>query len=175
MAFSLRQIPAGSKLSDAMSVQILQQIYPRSLMENILTTCHAWEKRERRLNMLLILLLVIAMNWYPKRSQLGVLETLARGARFLWPTDELPLASAGSLADRRAQLGSEPLRLLFRTACVPLATLETKGAFRLGYRIMAMDGTWQNVANTEANEKADLSFSIRQIPKSVSGSSAVSC
>lgn len=154
MPFSLRQIPAESKLSEVLCVQFLQQIYPLALLENILTTCQAWEKRQRRLNMLVVFLFVIVMNWYPKRSQHGVLETLARGARFLWPSDETPLACASSLSDRREQLGSKPLRLLFRAACVPLATPATKGAFRLGYRLMAIDGTWQNVANTEANAEA---------------------
>ena len=154
MPFSLRHLPAESNFPEALSVQFLQQIYPRVLLESILTTCQAWEKRQRRLTMLVIFFFVIAMNGYPQRSQASVLETLARGARFLWPTDEIPLAGASSLSDRRAQLGSEPLRVLFRAACVPLATAETKGAFRLGYRVMAMDGTWQNVAKTDANAEA---------------------
>lgn len=154
MPFSLRQIPADCNFPEALSVQLLQQIYPRVLLESILTTCQAWEKRQRRLNMLVMFFFVIAMNWYPKRCQCSVLETLAQGARFLWPTDEIVVAGASSISERRTQLGCEPFRLLFRSACAPLATPETRGAFRLGYRVMAIDGTWQNVANTDANAQA---------------------
>lgn len=154
MPFSLRHLPADCNFPAALSVQLLQQVYPRPLLENILTTCEAWEKRQKQINMLVMFFFVIAMNWYPKRSQHSVLETLAQGARFLWPSDHIKVAAASSISDRRTQLGSEPLRLLFRSACQPLATPQTKGAFRLGYRIMAMDGTWQNVANTEANAQA---------------------
>lgn len=154
MLLSLRQLPAECKAPEALSVHLLQQIYPRVLLETVLSTCQKRERRLRRLSLLVVLMLVIVMNWYPRRSQRHVLETLARGTRELWPADTFPFAAASSLAQRRAQLGSEPLHLLFRTACRPLATPQTKGAFRLGYRVMAIDGTWQNVAETAANAEA---------------------
>lgn len=147
-------LPPECNAPEALSVHILQQIFPRTLLETVLTTCQRREKRQRCLSLLVVLMLVIVMNWYPRRSQRNVLETLARGTRELWPNDQLPLAAAPSLAERREQLGSEPVRLLFRSACVPLATPQTPGAFRLSYRVMAIDGTWQHVAETAANAEA---------------------
>jgi hypothetical protein len=137
-----------------LSQHLLHEIYPRALIEHILTTCQAWEVRQKLLGMLVTFSLVITMNWYPNRSQADVLDLMARGACAVWPADELQVAGAGAIAGRREQLGVEPLRLLFRSACVPLATPQTKGAFRLGYRVMAMDGTWQNVPNSQANAEA---------------------
>jgi hypothetical protein len=154
MLTSLRHLPAECKAPEALSVHVLQQIYPRGLLEGILTACQRREKRQRCLSLLVVLMVVIIMNWYPRRSQRSVLQTLARGTRELWPVEPFPIASASSLAERRSQLGSEPMRLLFHAACVPLATPETRGAFRLGYRVMAIDGTWQNVADTPANAEA---------------------
>jgi hypothetical protein len=154
MSLKLHGLPEECKLSTAMHTQILQDIYPISMIERILSACATWERRQRKLTLLLIVWMVITMNWYPKRSQIGVLSTLARGARFLWPSDEIALPGASALPYRREQVGTEPLRQLMRQACVPLATDETNGAFRLGSRVMAIDGTWQNVANTPANEAA---------------------
>src|SRR5579883_2571073 len=113
MLLSLRQLPAECKAPEALSVHVLQQIYPRALLETVRTTCQRRENRQRRLSLLVGLMLVIIMNWYPRRSQHSVLETLARGASVLWPAEQFPLAAASSLAERRAQLGSEPLRLGF--------------------------------------------------------------
>lgn len=152
MLLSLRHLPAECKVPEALSVHVLQQIYPRSLPEPLLTTCQRRERRQRCLSLLvmLMLMLVIVMNWYPRRSQRSVQETLARGTRELWPSELFLLAAAFSVAGRRAT-GSEPVRLLFCATCVPRATPETVGAFRLGYRVMAIDGTWRTVAETAAN------------------------
>lgn len=172
MRLNVHHLPDDCKFTEAMSVHILQEIYSRSLVEFILAACGTWEKRARKLTLLIVLWLVITMNWYPNRSQGSVLSIMARGAHLLWPTDQIPLPTPSALPYRREQLGSEPLRLLFHTACVPLATKETKGAFRLGYRIMAMDGTWQNVAASLANEAA---FGRFQTGKSQSAFPQVRC
>jgi Transposase DDE domain len=52
----------------------------------------------------------------------------------------------------RSKLGVEPLRLLFERGCVPLATAETPGAFYRGWRLMSVDGTTLDVADTGENE-----------------------
>ena len=43
------------------------------------------------------------------------------------------------------------MRRLFQRWCRPQATPQTKGAFRWGRRVVAMDGTCQDVAETPAN------------------------
>ncbi len=159
MPLKLHDLPDECKLPSVMQTQLLQDIYPENLVEAALKERRLPQGepkklRQRKLSVLLILWLVIAMNCYPRQSQLSVLTTLSRGARFLWPSDEILLPGASALVYRRQQLGSEPVRVLFRSACKPLATKETAGAFRLGYRVMALDGTWQNVPDTAANAAA---------------------
>ena len=48
----------------------------------------------------------------------------------------------------RARLGREPLELLFRAVAVPLATESTRGAFYRGLRLVSLDGTCLDVADT---------------------------
>ncbi|MET8437880.1 IS4 family transposase, partial [Streptomyces sp900116325] len=59
-----------------------------------------------------------------------------------------------SLFRARERLGSEPLRVLFATTAKPIATGATPGAFWRGLRLLAVDGTCWDVADSEANETA---------------------
>jgi Insertion element 4 transposase N-terminal len=159
MPLKLHDLPDNCKLPVEMQTQLLQDIYAPSLVQPLLDERireleQSKKLRTRKLTLLVILWMVIIMNWYPKRSQASVLTTMAAGARFLWPSDEIPLPTPQAIVYRREQVGIDPLQRLFRTACKPLASPETKGAFRLGYRIMALDGTWQNVPDTAANAAA---------------------
>lgn len=81
----------------------------------------------------------------------AVLQQLVAGLRWLWPVLTASLPTAGALVYRRKQLGVTVLRHLFRQSCVPLATPETPGAFRFGLRLIALDGTLDEVPDTPAN------------------------
>ena len=54
----------------------------------------------------------------------------------------------------RQRLGREPLELLFRAVAVPLASEATRGAFYRGWRLVSLDGTCLDVADTTANTEA---------------------
>jgi hypothetical protein len=62
--------------------------------------------------------------------------------------------SKGSIFKARARLGSEPLELLFRAAAEPLAGEFTRGAFYRGLRLVSLDGTCLDVADTPQNDAA---------------------
>ncbi len=53
----------------------------------------------------------------------------------------------------RERLGREPLELLFRAVCLPLAVESTRGAFYRGLRLVSIDGTCLDVADTPANDQ----------------------
>jgi hypothetical protein len=59
----------------------------------------------------------------------------------------------GSISKARARLGAEPLELLFRAAAMPLAGEATRGAFYRGLRLVSVDGTCLDVADTPANDQ----------------------
>jgi Insertion element 4 transposase N-terminal/Transposase DDE domain len=151
MPFSVRHFAEDDKLCHHMTLEVLQDLFPLEIVEQVLTDCHAWEKREKALNMVTILYLLIALTLFPRLAVGGVLRRLASGARFLWPDPSEPVATDGALCQRRQQLGVTPVRQLFRRCCRPQATAKTKGAFRWGRRVVAMDGTCEDVAETPAN------------------------
>ncbi|MFF3951515.1 transposase domain-containing protein [Streptomyces sp. NPDC001902] len=56
-----------------------------------------------------------------------------------------------SLFRARDRLGSEPLRVLFAATTWPLADERTPGAWWRGLRLVAVDGTCWDTADTAAN------------------------
>jgi len=153
MPFKLQQIPDESKFAHALRFPLLETYYPRELVGELLSRCHAWEVRERKLSQLLIVYYVIALSLWRQLNVTEVFAHLSRGLRWLWPDPSIALPTGGALTARRQSLGIPVLRLLFRRCCRPLATKATKGAFALGLRLMAIDGTLDEVPDSEANAR----------------------
>jgi hypothetical protein len=116
-----------------------------------LQECGLRTARERKLNLVITVLTLIAMNLYSRMSIGHVLQKISQGLRFIWPNPELGLAGDSAFSYRRAQLGVRPLAALLRRVGQPLATAQTPGAFRFGLRLMALDGTVEEVPDSPAN------------------------
>ncbi len=151
MALSIQQLSDDSKLSHALRFEVLEHLCPPELVSELLSRCHAWGERERSLNQLLVVYYVIALSLFRRLNLAAVLAHLVRGLRWLWSNPLVRLPTAGALVYRRRQLGTPVMRHLFQSVCRPMATEQTTGAFRFGLRLMALDGTLDEVADTEAN------------------------
>ena len=101
----------------------------------------AYARRERKLNMVITVFIVIGMGLYSHLSIGKVLNQLAKGLRYIWPDPNYPVAKDSAISYRRNQLGARPMVELFRRICRPIASEETPGAFLFGLRLMAIDGT----------------------------------
>jgi hypothetical protein len=62
--------------------------------------------------------------------------------------------TTGAISRARRRLGAEPLRALFAAAVRPLATPATRGAWYRGWRLLSLDGTTLDVADTPDNTVA---------------------
>ncbi len=153
MALSIQQLLDDSKFSHTLRFEVLEQVCPRELVSDLLSRCHAWGERERSLNQLLVVYYVIALSLFRRLNLAAVLAHLVRGLRWLWSNPLLRLPTAGALVYRRRQLGTPVMRHLFQSVCRPMATEQTTGAFRFGLRLMAIDGTLDEVADSEANAR----------------------
>jgi hypothetical protein len=151
MAFSIQPLADDSKFSHALRFEVLEQVCPRDLVSELLTRCHAWGERERSLNQLVLVYYVIALSLFRRLNLAEVLGHLVRGLRWLWANPCLRLPTAAALVYRRRQLGTPVMRHLFQRVCRPMATEQTKGAFRFGLRLMAIDSTLDEVPDTVAN------------------------
>lgn len=151
MSFRIAQIPAESKLCQVLHIDILERVYPRERVTRLLSDCHAWETRERKLNHLVIVYYVIALSLWRRSNTRAVYRQLV--SALLWVHEQLRLAlpTAAALLYRRRQVGIAVFRHLFRQCCGLLATPETPGAFCFGYRVMALDSTLDDVPDSPAN------------------------
>jgi hypothetical protein len=154
MPYSIRQIAPESCFCHELRLDVFEEIIPASLISEVLSDTHAWEQRERSLNMHVTISLIITMGLLPNESIPHVLQTMAQGLRYIWPDPEIRLPGGSALSQRRRQLGVGPLRELFQRVCQPRATPEMAFAFAFGLRLMAIDSTLEDVPDTFANDLA---------------------
>ena len=130
---------------------MLESVIPHAAIESALQECGLRTQRERKLNLVVTVMTVIAMNLYPRSALEHVLQKVSQGLRYIWPQPEEARAGKSAISYRRAQLGVRPLASLLRQVAQPIATPQTLGAFRFGLRLMALDGTIEEVPDTPAN------------------------
>jgi hypothetical protein len=151
MGFTIREIDADCKFSQALTLDVLERAIPPQAIDQALARHRIATNRERRLTLVVTIWLVIALHLYPTVSIGGVLCKLARGLRFIWPDPSIRLPRDSAIAYRRAQVAAQPIVTLFHSVCQPIATEQTRGAFLFGLRLMAVDGTTEDLPDTPAN------------------------
>ncbi len=151
MPYSLRHLDLDDKMCQQVSLEVFEQVSPHDLICEQLNIHQRWERRERVLSMVTLFPVLLAAAVWTRLALPRVLERLARPLHVLG----LPLwcmhVTAPAFCYRRPQLGVEPLQGLFARWCRPVGTPATAGAYRFGKRLMALDGTMQDVADTLAN------------------------
>lgn len=154
MGFKLRDIEAESKFCHELTLAVIEQAVPVAEVKAVLAEIGVSEQRERKLTMLVTVLVTIAMNIYSRASIGEVMRKIAQGLRYIWPDPDYPVANDSAISQRRYQLGARPLVALFDRLCRPVATPATAGAFLFGLRLMAIDGSTEDVPDTPENVAA---------------------
>jgi Insertion element 4 transposase N-terminal/Transposase DDE domain len=149
------------RLSDQVAIGVLTSTYPPALVDRVLAQTGRVERRHRLLPARLVLYYVLALALFAGVAYEEVLRCLVEGLRGAtwWPHPREPwrawrVPAKSALIQARARLGAAPLRVLFEQAARPLATPQTQGAWYRGLRVMALDGTCLDVADTPANQAA---------------------
>jgi len=150
IGYRLRDVTAARKFSSALTVAALHRAIPPATIRAVLDAGTAHERRERQLTLTAVVWVLIALHRYRHLARDAVLGKLAKGLRSSWPDPAIALPTASALSYRRAQLGARPLVALFKQVCRPIATPATPGAFLFGLRLLAIDGTTEDVPDTAA-------------------------
>jgi hypothetical protein len=132
-------------------VGVLTRAFPPKLVDEVVASCGRTEQRNRSLPARVMAYFSIGMALHAEGSYEDVLSLLTDG--LAWSSDEDPIAlpSKSAVFQARVRLGSAPLKALFEKVANPLAHGETKGAWLAGRRLVAIDGTCLDVADTEEN------------------------
>ena len=146
--------PAG--LGDRPLLEALEAAIPDEAVEAAIEATGTRERRRRALPTHLVVTLVVAMGLWAAESMRHALAEVvagwregAAGERVAWR-----LPSTAALVQARQRAGARLLRELFGAVAGPIAVAETAGAFLGGLRLMAVDGTTLEVADTPENTRA---------------------
>jgi len=140
-------------LSDLVSVGLLTRVFPAELVDEVIAECGRTEQRHRSLPARTMAYFAIGMALHSEGSYEDVLGLMTDGLAWSLPeTEPVRLPSKSAIFQARERLGAEPLEALFRRVAAPLATESTPGAWLAGRRMVAIDGTTFDVADSIAND-----------------------
>jgi hypothetical protein len=143
---------SDQRLSDHISIGVLTRVFPPELVDRVVAEAGRSERRHRLLPARVVVYYVLALTLYSSSSYEEVMRQLVEGLSWAsgW-RQPWSVPTKGALAQARARLGSGPLRALFDAVAEPLATPGTAGAFYRDWRLVSIDGTCLDVADTPAN------------------------
>src|SRR3954453_3258410 len=154
MARASAGLPAGIRLSDRISLGVIARAFPLNEVRRVLADTGKAGARERDLPAQVMVYYAIALALYMGSSTREVLRCLLEGVRWLWGAEAVRIAGKRGISQARTRLGSEPLRRLYEQVVRPIATRATRGAWYRQWRLVSLDGSCLDVADTGENRPA---------------------
>ena len=155
MARTIASLPAGSRITDYISLGVIAKFFPREKVNGVLEQTGRASVRERDLPAHVVVYYVIALALYMRSSYREVLRCLLEGVQWLLdPSTAIKVAGKSGISQARTRLGAEPLQSLYEAMVAPIAGKPTKGAWYREWRLVSLDGSTLDVADTQENEKA---------------------
>jgi hypothetical protein len=155
MARTLASLPPGSRITDYISLGVIAKFFPREKVDAALEQTGRASVRERDLPARVVVYYVIALALYMRSSYREVLRCLLEGVQWLLnPSASVKVAGKSGISQARSRLGSEPVKVLYEAVVRPIAEAQTKGAWFRQWRLVSLDGSTLDVADTTENDKA---------------------
>jgi len=148
MARTVASLPAGSRITDYISLGVIAKFFPLESVREVLAETKRASVRERDLPAHVVVYYVIALALYMRSSTREVLRCLLEGVQWLLdPSVGIKVAGKSGISQARSRLGPEPLRCLYGRLVGPIAGKSTKGAWyregRVRFRSSASWRCWR--------------------------------
>ena len=154
MAGAPAGLPTGVRLSDHISLGVIARTFPADRVRQVLAETGKASERERDLPAHVMVYYVVALALYMGSGTREVLRCLLEGLRWLWGAEAVKVAGKSGISQARTRLGEAPLRRLYEQVVRPVATPTTRGAWYRERRLVSLDGSCLDVADTEENRTA---------------------
>jgi len=155
MARTLAELPAGSRITDYISLGVIAKFFPVEKIHDVLEQTNRASVRERDLPAHVVVYYVIALALYMRSSYREVLRCLLEGVQWMLdPSAKVRVAGKSGISQARSRLGVEPVKKLYDTVVTPIAEKQTKGAWFRQWRLVSLDGSTLDVADTAENDEA---------------------
>lgn len=153
MARTLAGLPAGSRITDYISLGVIAKYFPAEKVHSVLKESERASVRQRDLPAHVVVYYVIALALYMRSSYREVLRCLLEGVQWLMdPSARVRVVGKSGISQARSRLGAAPVQALYNSVVVPVALPETRGAWYRQWRLISLDGSTLDVADTEENE-----------------------
>jgi hypothetical protein len=155
MARTVAALPAGSRITDYISLGVVAKTFPLDQIREVLTATGKGSKRQRDLPAHVVIYYVIALALYMQSSYREVLRCLLEGVAWLSdPSEKIRVTGNSGISQARARLGWEAVRQLYEKVVQPIAAPRTCGAWYREWRIVSIDGSTLDVADEAGNAEA---------------------
>jgi hypothetical protein len=148
MGASARRFDVGQ-----IGIGVLAEAFPVEKVRAILKITEREGKRKRLLPASMMVYYVIALGLFVSVGCREVLRRLLDGAMWIWP-DEIRVATESAITQARQRLGAKPIKLLYHQEVGPIAKKSTRGAWFRRWRVVSLDGTTFDVADSKKNVAA---------------------
>ncbi|WP_344036651.1 IS4 family transposase, partial [Mycolicibacterium alvei] len=149
-----RKPESDRRLSDLVSVGVLTRVFPPALVDEVIEASGRMQVRHRALPARVMAYFAIGMGLYSEGSYEDVLAQLTDG--LAWASgwrEQYRLPGKSAIFQARERLGSAPLAALFERVAQPLGGPDTPGTWVARRRVVAIDGTCVDVADTPVNDE----------------------
>ena len=155
MARTVASLPAGSRITDYISLGVVAKFFPLEKVHEALQQAKRASVRERDLPAHVVVYYVIALALYMRSSYREVLRCLLEGVQWLLdPSAPVRVAGKSGISQARSRVGAEPLKTLYEAVVAPIAESRTRGAWYRQWRLVSLDGSTLDVADTVENDEA---------------------
>jgi len=155
MARTIAELPKGSRITDHISLGVITKTFPLGKIKEILEKTGKLSQRERDLPAHVVVYYIIALALYMQSSYREVLRCLLEGIQWLKsPETKVNITGKSGISQARTRVGFLPLKQLHDEVIRPIGSRRTRGAWYRDWRLVSMDGSTLDVADTESNRNA---------------------
>jgi hypothetical protein len=152
MARTLAELPAGTRITDYISLGVVTRSVPLITVKSVLRSTKKLGTRQRDLPAHVVVYYVIALALYMQVSYREVLRCLLEGLQWLLqPGEVAKVAGKSGISQARTRLGWEPVQQVHDRVVRPVAGKATKGAWYRRWRLVSLDGSTLDVADEKEN------------------------
>lgn len=152
MARTVAQLPPGARITDYISLGVISKTFPVERVKKIIADAGKASQRQRDLPAHVVLYYVIALALYMRSSYREVLRCLLEGIQWLkGPGSLVKVSGKSGISQARNRLGYRAVKRVHDEVVRPIATKQTRGAWYKAWRLVSIDGSCLDVADTQGN------------------------
>ena len=155
MARTAANLSEEPRITDYISLGVITKSFPEKAIRTALEETGRSSVRERELPAHVVVYYVIAQALFMQVSQREVLRCLLEGVRWLFGA-KVPIKVTGKsgISQARTRLGWQPVKQLHDELVGPIAVKKTRGARYKSWKLVSLDGSTLDVADTKDNQEA---------------------